>query len=372
MSKTERAVHVELGERSYPIVIGEGLLERLGEIAKQAHIPVSSEVLILTDEHVAAAGHLERTRASLQDSGYRVTEMLIPAGETSKSYREAEKVFDRAFEAGLDRQSTIFALGGGVVGDLAGFVAATYMRGIRFVQLPTTVLAHDSSVGGKVAVNHPRGKNVIGAFHQPKLVVYDTSTLRTLPEREVRSGLAEVIKHGIIWDRDFFAWIESKLDDLLMLQSDAVAEMLARSCAIKAEVVGKDETEQHLRAILNFGHTLGHAIESLSNYGSHTHGEAVAIGMGFAAELSLELDQTDSPTVERIRTMLTRAGLPTDIPDDLQAVELLNSMKQDKKATGGQLTFVLVSDIGHVEIVKNIEEQTIISLLDRMKGRKGT
>jgi 3-dehydroquinate synthase len=368
MSIAAREVRVELGERSYSILIGDGLLLQTGELAKQVHIPTGSAVLLVTDDHVAAAGHLERTRASLERAGYRVTDMVIRAGESSKNYSEAAKVFDRAFQAGLDRQSVIFALGGGVVGDLAGFVAATYMRGIRFIQLPTTVLAHDSSVGGKVAVNHPQGKNMIGAFHQPKLVVYDTSSLQTLPLREVRSGMAEVIKHGIIWDVEFFSWFEFHLDDLLALKTDVIGEMLARSCEIKAAVVAKDETEQNLRAILNFGHTLGHAIEALSQYGTYTHGEAVSIGMVYAAELSFALGRCDRITVERIRSLLMRTGLPITIPDNLDAKDLLESMKHDKKAAGGKLAFVLTSGIGHVETVSDVTEKWIVTKLAELRG----
>lgn len=368
MSRAVREVRIELGDRSYSILIGDGLLRQTGELAKQMRIPTASSVLLVTDEHVAAAGHLERTRASLEQAGYRAAEVVIPAGESSKNYSEAAKVFDRAFEAGLDRQSAIFALGGGVVGDLAGFVAATYMRGIRFIQLPTTVLAHDSSVGGKVAVNHPQGKNMIGAFHQPKLVIYDTASLQTLPLREVRSGMAEVIKHGIIWDAEFFSWIELHLDDLLALKTDTIGEMLARSCGIKAAVVARDETEQHLRAILNFGHTLGHAIEALSHYGTYTHGEAVSIGMVYAAELSYALGRCDRTTVERIRSLLVRAELPTAVPENLDAQELLESMKHDKKAVGGQLTFVLTSGIGQVEMVTDVIEELIITKLAELRG----
>ncbi|BCJ85397.1 3-dehydroquinate synthase [Effusibacillus dendaii] len=366
MSGEQQTVTVDLGERSYQILIGEGLLHETGKLAQQAGISSKSACLVVSDSHVAAAGHLKKVTDSLRNSGYRVAEAVIPAGEESKTLAVAEQVFDQAFDAGLDRKSAIFALGGGVVGDLAGFVAATYMRGIAFVQLPTTVLAHDSSVGGKVAVNHPKGKNVIGAFHQPKQVVYDISALRTLPLREIRSGVAEVIKHGIIWDRSFFEWIETSIDPIIELDSRILANMLARSCAVKAAVVSKDEKEDNLRAILNFGHTLGHAIESLARYGTYTHGEAISIGMVFAAELSCELGKTDRASAERIRNLLQRAGLPTEMPANLDPAALLQSMKQDKKATGGKLTFVLMSEIGRVEIINDIDETVVLNLLRRL------
>ncbi|MFC4768934.1 3-dehydroquinate synthase [Effusibacillus consociatus] len=366
MKIEERRVHVELGDRSYDIVIGLELLDRLGDLAKEVGIPTTSSCLVVTDANVAGAGHLEKALASLQKAGYKASEAVIPPGEESKSLSQASVLYDKAFEAGLDRRSAIFAIGGGVVGDLAGFIAATYMRGIAFVQVPTTVLAHDSSVGGKVAVNHPKGKNVIGAFHQPKLVVYDISTLGTLPAREIRSGVAEVIKHGLIWDADFFTWMEASIEKVCSLDPEILADLLARSCSVKAAVVEKDEKEDNLRAILNFGHTLGHAIESLSSYGTYTHGEAIAIGMVFAAELSLQYGRIDRDTVERIRNLFIRTGLPTEIPSDLDPVELLNLMRQDKKATGGKLTFVLMSAIGHVDVVKDADEATVLELLRRL------
>ncbi|WP_018133250.1 3-dehydroquinate synthase [Effusibacillus pohliae] len=370
MIREKRTVHVDLGDRGYDIVIGEGLLDELGQLAQQAGIPASSACMIVTDENVAASGHLQRSITALQTAGYQVAEAVVPAGEGSKTLAQAAELFDRAFAAGLDRKSAIFALGGGVVGDLAGFVAATYMRGIPFVQVPTTVLAHDSSVGGKVAVNHPKGKNVIGAFHQPKLVVYDIATLRTLPPREVRSGLAEVIKHGVIRDAGFFEWIESSIDKVSSLDPEIAAEMLARSCSVKAAVVARDEKEADVRAILNFGHTLGHAIEAAARYGTYMHGEAISIGMVFAAELSLLYGKTDRGTVERIRTLLLRAGLPTELPADLDPVELLTSMKQDKKAAGGRLAFVLVTQIGSVEICRNVDEESVLALLRRLGGNE--
>lgn len=365
-----RKVYVDLADRGYDIVIGEGLLDRLGELAKEAGISTGSACLIATDENVAGAGHLAKARKALRNAGFRAGEAIIPAGEESKTLAQAEALYDKAFAAGLDRKSAIFALGGGVVGDLAGFVAATYMRGISFVQVPTTVLAHDSSVGGKVAVNHPKGKNVIGAFHQPKRVVYDIAALATLPLREIRSGVAEVIKHGLIWDADFFGWIESSVDKICGLDPDITADMLARSCSVKAAVVAKDEKENGLRAILNFGHTLGHALEALSHYGTYTHGEAISVGMVFAAELSHEYGRIDRGTVERIRTLLQRAGLPTEIPSGFDPTELVHSMKQDKKATGGKLAFVLLSAIGSVETVRDVDEEKVLALLRRLGGSR--
>lgn len=352
-------VPVDLGERSYNILIGEQLLQQVGTLAQSEGIGTGSACLVITDEHVAAAGHLATVMESLQAAGYRANQAVVKAGEATKSFAEAERLYNLAFECGLDRKSAIFALGGGVVGDLAGFIAATYMRGIKFVQLPTTILAHDSSVGGKVAINHPRSKNLIGAFYQPELVVYDIVALTTLPEREIRSGLAEVIKHGAIWDAEFFAWLESGIEKAVGLEPGYLAELLARSCAVKASIVSKDEKEQNLRAILNFGHTLAHALESASGYGVLTHGEAVAIGMVFAARLSEQLGHINDADVSRIRSLLQRTGLPVELPAGCNTEELISLMKQDKKTAAGKLTFVLLNSLGAAAAAAQIEEEAV-------------
>lgn len=355
---------VDLGDRQYDIVIGPGLLRQTGDLLREVQVKTSSRHLVITDEHVRAAGHLEPVLASLAEAGYQVEVLVIPPGEASKSLALAGEAFEFAYRAGLDRRSVVLALGGGVVGDFAGFVAATYMRGIDFVQLPTSFLAQDSAVGGKVAVNLPQAKNIVGAFHQPLAVIYDTEALKTLPVREMRSGLAEAIKHGIIRDLALFEWIAERIDPILQVEDETIAELLARSCRIKAQVVSADERESGLRAILNFGHTLGHAVEGLSGYGELAHGEAVAIGMVAAAELSVMMEMCTRETAEEVERVVEAAGLPTRIPRGLRADDLLASMRQDKKATGGALTFVLLRAIGEVDIVKDVPEALVRRLIE--------
>jgi len=360
---------VDTGTVQYDILIGAGLLARTGQLLQELRVSRESRHLIITDANVAAQGHLSEVQESLAAAGYHGDVMIIPPGEGSKSLQLIAKAYDRAYEVGLDRRSVIVALGGGVVGDFAGFVAATYMRGIDFVQVPTTLLAHDSAVGGKVAVNLPQAKNMIGAFHQPLAVIYDTNSLKTLPPRELRSGLAEAIKHGIIRDADLFAWIEDRMDAILGGDGLAMAELLARSCRIKAEVVSKDEREQGLRAILNFGHTVGHAVEALTEYGKITHGEGVGLGMAAAAELSAVLGLCTEEDVRDVERVVAKAGLPTRIPQGLAVQDLLATMRQDKKATGGTLTFVLLRRIGEVEIVKEVPEEAVCRVLERREER---
>lgn len=343
--------------RAYDIVIGAGLLERAGEVLIELGVRASSRHLVITDANVQAAGHLEKVTASLAAAGYQAEVYVIPPGESSKSLPLAGEALAFAYQSGLDRRSAVLALGGGVVGDFAGFVAATYMRGIGFVQLPTTLLAHDSAVGGKVAVNLPQAKNIIGAFHQPLSVIYDTAALQTLPMREIRSGLAEAIKHGAIRDRELFFWIEQQLDGLLGNDSAVMSELLARSCRIKAQVVAADETEQGVRAILNFGHTLGHAVEALA--GTFTHGEAVAIGMAAAADLSVRLGLCAAEDAALVERAVAAAGLPAAIPNGLSEDEMIASMRKDKKAAGGTLTFVLLREVGRVEIVQDVPESAV-------------
>ncbi len=355
---------VDTGHSRYEILIGTGLLGQTGQLLLELSVNRSSRHLIVTDEQVRAAGHLTPLLASLQAAGYEAELFVIPAGEASKRLELAERAFEFAYEAGLDRRSVVLALGGGVVGDFAGFLAAAYMRGIPFVQLPTTLLAHDSAVGGKVAVNLSSAKNIIGAFHQPLAVIYDIDALSTLPLREMRSGYAEAIKHGIIRDAELFAWIEARTEQILANDPQVMAELLARSCRIKAEVVSADEREHGLRAILNFGHTIGHAVESLAGYGRLRHGEAIAIGMICAAELSVKMGLCTPDAAESIASVVKAAGLPTQIPHDLDADELLSSIKRDKKATGGTLTFVLMRAIGKVEIVKDVPEKLVRDVIE--------
>lgn len=370
MTKEVSRLRVDLGERSYDIVIGNGLLSTLGKEMKKAGLSTRSRILLVSDRHVQTAGYVEQVQQSLVQSGYQVKLVIVPPGEETKNLHQAERLYDEAYSTGLDRRSAVVALGGGVVGDLAGFVAATYMRGIAFVQVPTTVLAHDSAVGGKVAVNHPRGKNIIGAFHQPKLVLYDVATLRTLPQREIRSGLAEVIKHGLIWDDAFFTWLEQHLAALLALEPALLTEMFTRACAVKAAVVARDEKEEGLRAILNYGHTLGHAIEELAGYGMYTHGEAVAIGMAFAAALSRRLGFLSQAEAERTVSCLEAAGLPTHIPASLAADELIALMRQDKKAIGQSLSFVVADAIGRVHLERDVNSSVVLEVMAERRGRE--
>ncbi|MEX2416209.1 MAG: 3-dehydroquinate synthase [Paenibacillaceae bacterium] len=360
-----RQITVELGERSYPIYIGDGILERIGEFFEARSIYKHSPVLIITDEHVAVQ-HLDRVSLYLKHAGYNVLVKIVPPGERSKSLVVLEDVIGAALQSGLDRQSTIIALGGGVVGDLAGFVAASYMRGIRFVQIATTIQAHDSSVGGKVGVNHPLAKNIIGAFHQPELVIFDISTLRTLPEREIRSGLSEVLKEGLIWDADFVAWCDQNTEALLALNSDALQHALYEGIRIKANVVSLDERENDMRAILNLGHTIGHALEAVAGYNKLLHGEAISIGMVGAAKLAVRLGSPEIVYIETKR-LLTNLGLPVRLPEHLDTDEIMSAMMHDKKFKEGQMVFVLPTAIGTVEIRKGVQAEIVREVLTELK-----
>ncbi len=305
-----QTLSVALAERSYPIHVGAGLLGRADLFAP---FLVQKKVAVVTNPTVAPL-YLERVAGVLAREGVEVVRIIVPDGEEHKDWRTLNGIFDALLEQRCARDTTLIALGGGVIGDLAGFAAATYQRGVPFVQIPTTLLAQvDSSVGGKTAINHPLGKNMIGAFHQPQLVVADMQTLETLPGRELRSGLAEVIKHGLIRDAAFFGWIEAHLDRLLGRDPQALEHAVVRSIAIKAELVGQDEREHGLRALLNFGHTFGHAIETGLGYGAWLHGEAVAAGMVMAADLSRQLGLLSEADSARIRSLFERAGLPTAV-----------------------------------------------------------
>lgn len=357
---------VELGDRSYPIYIGEGILERIAEWFAERGIGKSSPLLIVTDEHVAGK-HLDRVTAPLQEAGYTVVVKVVAPGEKSKSLAVLEDVVASALKGGLDRQSTLIALGGGVVGDLAGFAAASYMRGIRFVQIATTVLAHDSSVGGKVAVNHPLAKNIIGAFHQPEMVLFDLSTLSTLPERDIRSGMAEVIKHGLIWDSGFVEWCDRNADALLSLDSDALQHALYEGCRIKSIVVSRDERENDLRAILNLGHTIGHALEAVAGYNELLHGEAISIGMVGAAKLAVRMGRPESLYTETKR-LLRKFGLPVRLPEHLGVDEIMGAMMHDKKFKEGRMVFVLPTAIGAVEICKDVPTDRVREIVAELKS----
>lgn len=360
-----KTLQVDLGERSYPIHIGEGLVERLGELMAERGIGHDSPLMIISDEVVADL-HLAPVQQSLAQAGYRVATAVVPSGETSKSLAMLEELTGEALRAGLDRRSVIVALGGGVVGDLAGFVAATYMRGIRFVQLPTTILAHDSSVGGKVAVNHPLAKNIIGAFHQPDMVVFDLSLLRTLPLRDIRSGYAEVIKHALLSDASFFRWTDEQADRLLALDPDAVQHALYEGCRIKAEIVSADERENGLRAILNLGHTIGHALEAVAGYGELQHGEAIAIGMACESLLAVRFGCPEDVHRETVR-VLAKFGLPVHVPAGLDPDAVLQAMAHDKKFVAGTTRFALPMAIGSVELRDGISIPHVREILEQMK-----
>ncbi len=342
-----RTVQVQLGKRSYRIRIGNGLLAHLGAECRKLRLGLRCAVV--TDNHVGPR-YAKTALASLKAAGFEPMLITVPAGETAKSLKTVQSCYDQLAAHRLERKSFIVALGGGVVGDLAGFVAATYLRGIAFVQVPTTLLSQvDSSVGGKVGVNLRAGKNLVGAFHQPRLVLCDLDTLRSLPERELRAGLAEVIKYGIIHDARLFAWLEKNLSKLLARDANALATAVARSCAIKAAVVGEDETEAGLRAILNFGHTIGHAIEAISGYGEYLHGEAIAIGQVAAAKLSAALLGLPERDAARVNALFRAAGLPTQIRlAPAQRKRLFAAMRLDKKVSGGEITFVLAERLGKV------------------------
>ncbi len=344
MSGKQQKTHlqVELGDRSYPIEIGESLLDYSALIAK--HV-AGGRVAIITNTVVAPL-YLDRLTRALESAGKQVISIVLPDGEQEKNWESLMKVFDVLLEQKCDRQTTLIALGGGVIGDLTGYAAASYMRGVPFIQVPTTLLAQvDSSVGGKTGINHPLGKNMIGAFYQPQCVIADTSTLATLPQRELAAGLAEVIKHGAITSGNFFEWIETNMGKLLAKDPVALAYAIQRSCEIKADVVRQDEREGGLRAILNFGHTFGHAIEAGLGYGEWLHGEAVGCGMVMAADLSWRMGFIDDATKNRIKAVVAAAGLPVVAPD-LGAARWIELMQVDKKAAGGEIKFVLLKPLG--------------------------
>lgn len=360
-----RTIKVDLGERSYPIHIGSGLLQNMGQYCAEAGFSARSPLLIVSDSEVAPR-YLPTVEEKLREQGYSVVSHIIPSGEASKSLTVYEEVMTTAIQAGLDRNSAVLALGGGVVGDLAGFVAATYMRGIGFLQIPTTILAHDSSVGGKVAVNHPLAKNMIGAFYQPSMVLYDLDTLRTLPPRQVANGLAEVIKEGLILDKEFAYWCLAHADELLALNVEALGYALERGCAIKADVVKNDEREHGLRAILNLGHTIGHAIEAVGGYGVLLHGEAISIGMVGSALLAVKLGR-DRSIYEDTVSMLSALSLPVRLPSEYDEDELMDAMMHDKKFKEGKMTFIVPDSIGSVSIVNDVQESLVREVLAQLK-----
>ena len=343
---TAARVPVALGSRSYQIVVGSGLLKQIGPLCGEL-LP-SRRVMIVTNPAINRL-HGTAVSTSLRKAGFQTVTTEIPAGERAKSLRQAARLYQAFLDNRMDRRSVVVALGGGVIGDLAGYAAATFLRGLPLVQVPTTLLAQvDSSVGGKVAVNLPEGKNLVGAFYQPSLVVADVRTLQSLPPRQMRAGLAEVVKYGMIADRELFTYLESHLDAILGAEEEPLTHLVTRSCAIKAQVVEQDEREEGMRAILNFGHTVGHALETTAGYHRLLHGEAIAIGMVVATMLSVNRGLCDREDLDRLRTLLARIGLPTKASAD--TTSLLYTIGYDKKVRNRIIYFVLTKGIGHVAL----------------------
>jgi 3-dehydroquinate synthase len=354
-----RTLNVELAERGYPIYIGAGLLAQPELVSARLE---QNRVAIVTNTIVAPL-YLQPLVDGLVARGVECLPIVLPDGEAHKNWETLNSIFDSLLAARCERATAVVALGGGVVGDIAGFAAAVYQRGVPFIQIPTTLLAQvDSAVGGKTAINHPAGKNMIGAFYQPRVVLADTDTLGTLPERELAAGLAEVIKYGFIRDLAFLEWLESNLDRLLAREPEALSHAIEESCRNKAEVVGVDERESGQRAVLNFGHTFGHAIEAGTGFGTWLHGEAVAAGMVLASELSQRMGYLSYTDVERVTTLLKRAGLPVTAPD-LGRERYIELMSHDKKVSGGRLKFVLLQHMGSAKV----SEAPVAALNDVLK-----
>lgn len=354
-------INIDLKERSYPIYFVHNGLSDIGNTFKK-HVK-SNRIFIITDSNVYPL-YFDIIHKSLRNSGLDVSHYIIPAGETSKTMEMAEILLNNVYKSGILRDGAIIALGGGVVGDIAGFVAATYMRGIDFVQIPTTLLAQvDSSVGGKVAVNLKNGKNIVGAFHQPRMVYIDTIVLKTLNKREVLGGLSEIIKYGVIWDWELFEYIERNILNILNMDIDKLLYIIKKSCEIKGKIVSLDEKEENLRAILNFGHTIGHAIEALTGYRKYIHGEAVAIGMVYASMIALNLGYINKAHFERIVSLIEKAGLPTKYCN-LPKEDIIELIKHDKKNREDKTKFVLPLGYGKADVL-NISFEDISGALER-------
>ena len=362
-------VHVNLEERSYDIVIASGGLARVGtavgEWASRRGLSKESRTAVVVTDANVEQPHAAAVVTSLNETGWRTVLSVLAPGETTKSLEHAAKLYDVLVDLPADRNTVVVAVGGGVIGDLAGFVAATYARGLPFVQVPTTLLAQvDSSVGGKVGINHPRGKNLIGAFHQPLGVWLDTARLETLPDREYRAGLAEVVKYGVILDAEFFGWLETNAEAINRRDPAALRHIVSRSCRLKADVVEQDEYERTgLRAVLNYGHTFCHAFEALCGYGELLHGEAVAIGMVCASRLAERLGRIGPDVTRRQVDLLKALGLQVDLSKSLAPDAVLRAMRLDKKAVAGKLRFVLPTRMGHVETVKDVPEDDVRAVL---------
>ena len=371
MTKREKleTLTVELGERSYPVCIGAGILPRLGERLRE--LGFGPRAAVVTNPVVGAL-YRDAVVKSLEKAGFEPAVVEVPDGEEHKNLAWLTFLFDRLLDAGVDRTTPVIALGGGVIGDLAGFTAATLLRGLPLVQVPTTLLAQvDSSVGGKTAVNHVAGKNLIGAFHQPRLVWADVRTLSTLPRRELLAGIAEVIKYGATLSPELFDLLEERIEDLVALDAALLADVVRRCCALKAKVVQADERESDYRAVLNFGHTLGHAVEMLTEYRRYLHGEAVAIGMAFACRLSSARGLCAPETARRVVALLERVGLPVGIPEDAIGPHLALAVGADKKSAGGKIKFVCLTNIGETRFEQLSAEEIARHAAHGARGRDG-
>ena len=356
-----KEIRLNLDKRSYTILIDRNILARIGKGLKEANI--DGNILVVTNSTVGPL-YGEKLIKSLEKSDLKAAYFELPDGEENKSLTWASRLYEVMLNHGMERDSTIVALGGGVVGDLAGFVAATYMRGISFVQLPTSLEAQvDASIGGKVAVNLPQGKNLVGAFYQPRGVFIDPDTLRTLPGRELRAGLAEVIKYGLIGDRDFFDYLVENMESILNLNMEALEYIIDASCRTKAKVVEEDEREGGLRMILNYGHTIGHALEAVGGYTALRHGEAVAIGMALNARIALRMGRLDEKSLTAIEDLIASAGLPITLPQDLDTSNIIEAMRRDKKVLSGRIRFVLPEGIGKVFITDEVAEDLLREIL---------
>ncbi|QIR40744.1 3-dehydroquinate synthase [Tolypothrix sp. PCC 7910] len=353
-------------QQSYEIAIAPGSLDQLGE--KMTSLQLGKKVLVVSNPTIFKH-YGDRAINSLKTAGFEVYSCILPAGERFKNLNSIQKIYDAALENRLERSATIVALGGGVIGDMAGFAAATWLRGISVVQVPTTLLAMvDSAIGGKTGVNHPQGKNLIGAFHQPRLVLIDPEVLKTLPVREFRAGMAEVIKYGVIWDAELFAQMEASkhLNQLRYIKPELIETILIKSCQAKADVVSKDEKEAGLRAILNYGHTIGHAVESLTGYRLVNHGEAVGIGMVAAGQIAVELGMWIKEETERQNALIQKAGLPTQLPSGVDIAAIIDALQLDKKVKAGKVRFVLPTQMGVVTVTDEVPADTIRQVLQAM------
>lgn len=370
MMKTtmKSVVTVELPQQSYDIAIVPGGIAHLGNWMQSLQL---GQKVLLVSNPIVFQHYGEQALQSLFQAGFQVSHHLFPEGEQHKALSSIEKLYDAALEQRLERSSTLVALGGGVVGDMTGFAAATWLRGIHFVQAPTSLLAMvDAAIGGKTGVNHPHGKNLIGAFHQPRLVMIDPQVLQTLPPREFRAGMAEVIKYGVIWDAELFTQLEaaSRLDEQQAVSAELMQAILTASCRAKAHVVSKDEKEAGLRAILNYGHTIGHAVESLTGYTVVNHGEAVAIGMVAAGEIAVELGLWTVEAAQRQRTLIEKTGLPTTLPQGIDLDAIVASLQTDKKVKAGKVRFVLPTKIGAVTVTDQVPTEVIHRVLSKMSA----